>query len=52
MKFKVTRPNTTLKIGKKLYKTGDEFEAKKEDVASLLDAKYIREVKNGKATGK
>ena len=50
MKFKVIRPNTTLKIGENLYKSGDEFEAKKDDVKSLIDAKYIKEVKDGKAT--
>jgi len=49
MRYEVIRPNTTLKVGKKLYKSGDVFEAKKEEVQSLLDAKYIREVKNGKA---
>ena len=52
MRFKVTRPNTTLKVGKKLYKSGDVFEAKKEEIQSLLEAKYIKEVKDGKADNK
>ena len=50
MKYKVIRSNTTLKIGKKLYKSGDEFEAKAEDVKALLANKYIRKVKDGKST--
>ena len=50
MKYKVIRPNTSLKIGKKTYKTGDEFEAKSEDVKSLLDNKYIGRIKDGKST--
>ena len=49
MKYQVIRPNTSIKVGKKLYKSGDVFEAKKEEVQPLLDAKYIKEVKNGKA---
>ena len=50
MRYKVIRPNTTLKIGKKLYKSGDEFEAKQDDIKSLLANKYIRRVKDGKST--
>jgi len=50
MRYQVIRPNTTLKIGKKLYKSGDEFEAKQEDVKTLLANKYIRKVKDGKST--
>ncbi len=52
MRYEVTRPNTTLKVGKKLYKSGDVFEAKKEEIQLLLDAKYIKEVKDGKAANK
>ena len=51
MKYKIIRQNTTLKIGKKLYKSDDVFEAKQEDVKNLLDNRYIKEVKNGKSTG-
>jgi len=49
LKYRVIRPNTNIKIGAKTYKTGDEFEAKKEDVQSLLENKYIKGVKNGKS---
>ena len=52
MRFKVVRPSTSIKVGKKLYKSGDVFEAKKEEIQSLLDAKYIKEVKDGKAANK
>ena len=52
MKYQVVRPNTTLKVGKKLYKTDDVFEAKKEEIQTLLEAKYIKEVKDGKAANK
>ena len=48
MKYKVIRANTTIKVGKKAYKTDDVFEAKSEDVKSLLDNKYIEGVKDGK----
>ena len=50
MKYKVIRPNTSLKIGKKTYKTGDVFESKQEDVKSLLENKYIEGEKDGKST--
>ena len=50
MKYKVIRPNTTLKIGKKAYKTDDVFEAKEESVKSLLENKYIEEINDGKST--
>lgn len=49
MKYKVIRPNTAIKIGKQVYKTGEEFESKSEDVKSLLDNKYIKGVKDGKS---
>ncbi len=50
MKDKVIRQNTTLKIGKKAYKTDDVFEAKEESVKSLLENKYIEEINDGKST--
>ena len=52
MKYQVIRPNTSIRVGKKIYKTGDVLESKKEDVQTLLDAKYIKEVKDGKANNK
>lgn len=52
MKYQVIRPNTSIKVGKKIYKTDDVFEAKKEDVKALLEANYIKEARNGKATDK
>lgn len=52
MRYKVIRPNTTLKVGKNNYKTGEVFEAKKEDVSIILKVKYIKEAKDGKANNK
>ena len=52
MKYKVVRADTTLKVGKEAYKSGEVFEAKKEGVKTLLEAKYIKEVKDGKANNK
>ncbi len=49
MKYKVIRQNTTIKVDKKLYKSGDEFTAKEERVKSLLQSKYIEEINNGES---
>jgi len=49
MKYKVIRPNTTIKVNEKSYTTGQVFDAKSEDVKSLLDNKYITGVKDGKS---
>ena len=49
MKYRVTRPNTSIKIGKKTYKSNDVFTAKEERVKSLLKIKYIEEVKDGES---
>lgn len=50
MKFKVVRQNTEILIDGKSIKSGEVFEAKREDVEPLLKNMYIKEVKNGKAT--
>jgi len=49
MKFEVVRKNTTLVVDGKPVKGTFESE-KTEQVEALLKAKYIKEVKNGKAT--
>ena len=50
MKYKVIRPNTNIKVGKKTYKSDDVFEAKEERVKALIIANYIEEVRDGKST--
>ena len=44
-KYKVIRQNTTIKVNKKVYKTGAEFISDEARVKSLLQSKYIEEVK-------
>ena len=49
MKYKVIRPNTSIKVGKKTYKSDDVFEEKEESVKALLENKYIEELNDGKS---
>lgn len=52
MRYQVIRANCQIKIGKKSYKSGETFDAEADKVKSLLKAKYIKEVKDGKANNK
>ena len=52
MRYKVIRANCQIRIGKKLYKSGETFDAKADEVKPLLIANYIKEVKDGKANNK
>ncbi len=48
MRYKVIKANTHIRVGKKVYKSGDEFNAKESEVKSLLENKIIKEVSDGK----